>query len=503
MPNIPVYIISFNQPTYLRNMIRQLRGLQVAPEEIHVVDNASTSGPLRAYLTELESQGYSVHRMARNFGPYVVFDPDAALTLPSVFALTDPDLQFDSRMPSSFRADLAEIARRCGSWKGGCALALREADKFVPGPYFQGQTIRDWESAFWCDATPGVNADLGGDPVYRAALDTTFAVYRRDIHSDDFFDAVRVAGRYEARHLPWYAESFALPSGPGAGTGEPIRFDDGRIMVRPGPCEVAHYRREAKGSTTAALMPIALAEDYLEVSRPEDDSTFAVAPWTPHAAWWTEHFAAGWQAATFRILRKTLISPRGPTRLIDLGASIGEIALWSALHCEHVFCVEADDVALRELRENIAINRFQHCISVVPAALAPECGEPGRADREHAVSRLTLDALCRQHGIPLESGRLVIKCDLGGGEEGVLGDLLAFAVAHHPVVDTLLVALDPPRWRDPSALARILDEAYARHPMLHRWQLHSEHLEPLAGVADVLDYLDEVPRGALLWTGPS
>src|SRR4051812_13623155 len=273
--SIPVYVVSFNQPTYLRNMITQLRGLQVRPDEIHVVDNASTSPPLLDYLAELGAQGTHLHRMPRNFGPHVVFNPDAQLPLPATFAVTDPDLQFHAEMPASFRSDMAAIAKACGTWKCGCALTIADAHRFLPGPYYRGQTIREWESMFWtAPIGPAAVPNASGDLVYRALVDTTFAVYLRDNRGGSFWDAVRVAGRYEARHLPWYVESYALPSGPSAPNGEPARLDDGRVMVRPSPCEVDRYRGQASGSTTSLLIAAAGPNSYLEVACAEDGYTF-------------------------------------------------------------------------------------------------------------------------------------------------------------------------------------------------------------------------------------
>jgi hypothetical protein len=513
MSGIPVYVISFNQPTYLRNMITQLRGLGVAPEEIHVVDNASTSSPLRDYLAELESQGHRVHHMARNLGPYVVFHPDATLHLPSVFAVTDPDLQFDARMPSTFRADLVEIARRCDTWKAGCALTLRDAELFLPGPYFKDRTIEEWESSFWNDVVPGVTEDLGGDPVYRAPIDTTFAVYlwdRRpegfrpnDLFPDGFFEAVRVAGRYQCRHLPWYAKSFELASEKSGATGIPVILDDGRIMVRPGPCEIDHYRRQVRGSTIAGLMPPPAPGHYLEVSRPEDGYTFAVAPGTTHATWLTQRLAAGWQAHTFRILRERVSSSRGPTSLVDIGASMGETALWAALRCQHVYCVEANRASLRELRENVAINRFEHCVTIVPARLSPKIGAPVTpSDHTDVAPGVSIDALCRRYGVPLDSGNVVVKCNIGGDEELVLDDLLTFVVTH-PVIDTLLVAMHTSRWSSVDSLTPVLSEAYTRHPILRRWQAYSERLDRLPKLTDILRYIEQAPLGSVLWTRPS
>ena len=43
--------------------------------------------------------------------------------------------------------------------------------------------------------------------MYRADLDTTFALYDKAFfNSNRFMEAVRVAGHFTCRHLPWYRE---------------------------------------------------------------------------------------------------------------------------------------------------------------------------------------------------------------------------------------------------------------------------------------------------------
>jgi hypothetical protein len=512
--DIPVYVISFNQPTYLRNMIRQLRALRVQPREIHVVDNASTSPPLLDYLAELELQGHHVHRMPRNLGPHVVFSSEADLALPPMFAVTDPDLQFHPGMPRTFRSDLAEIARWYDTRKSGCALTVRDGEQFLPGPYFQGQTIQEWESSFWKEALPcrqpraagpsalGPADGVRSAPVFRAPIDTTFAVYLRSAPPGDFYDAVRVAGPYEARHLPWYARSFESPSAGDAAAGGPVRFDDGRVMVRPHPCEVDHHRRRASGSTTIGLLTFDGPRPYLEVVRPEDGYAFAVAPWTAHVGWWAEHFATGWQAPTFRMLRTHLTSRRGPTRLLDIGSSIGKTALWAALRCEHVYCVEPDGPSLQELRANIAVNRFEHCVTVVPKALSPGQAGTDLPANGGAVSSITIDDLYATIGAPPDEENLFVTCNIGGGEELVLPELLAFAATKPLVVGGLMVAMHGLRCKNPGSLARSVQVAYARHPGLHDWRVLSADLQTLAGPAAIASYLDEAPTGSMLWISP-
>ena len=206
---VPVFIISYNQPFYLRNMVAQLMRLQVRPSEIIVLDNASTNPKLIDYLGELKETGVSVVRLERNFGPHEIFAPEAGIDWPEVFALTDPDLAFNPSMPTTFREDLLAVACSCRFWKCGLALSLTDADQFLEGAYVGGMSIADWESQFWRQKVQA-QGELGallaraGAEVFLAEVDTTFAVYRRDFPKASFLQAVRVSGNYSARHLPWY-----------------------------------------------------------------------------------------------------------------------------------------------------------------------------------------------------------------------------------------------------------------------------------------------------------
>lgn len=211
---IPVFIISYNQPSYLRNMVAQLIHLQVAPSEITVLDNASTNQQLIDCLGELQETGVRVIRLERNFGPHEIFAPEAGVDWPEVFALTDPDLEFNPLMPNTFREDLLAIARACRVWKCGLALSLKDAEQFADGTYVSGMSIADWESQFWRHKleVQGDAAELlarAGAEVFRAEVDTTFAVYRRDHPKASFLQSVRMSGNYSARHLPWYRSQSA------------------------------------------------------------------------------------------------------------------------------------------------------------------------------------------------------------------------------------------------------------------------------------------------------
>ena len=201
--DVPVLIPVFNNPTYLRRMIEQLRS--VGLPNIIVVDNGSEYPPFLDYLESLEGK-LSVVRLKENSGPRRLFR-DTALydRLPQYFCLTDPDLEFNPDLPSGFLQHLADLTTRYRVGKAGFSLDISEPEKMIAAPFQIGDErcrIWEWEAQFW-----QTRLDEKDDPAYRASIDTTFAVYNKKFFcAENFLDAIRVAGRYTARHLPWYAD---------------------------------------------------------------------------------------------------------------------------------------------------------------------------------------------------------------------------------------------------------------------------------------------------------
>lgn len=207
---IPVFIIHFEQPDYLLNTIKQLEKLHVSRHEIIILDNASRGGESKKCLQRLRQENFRVIELERNFGPHGIFTPESGIEWPEVFALTDPDLQFHPETPVSFRRDLLQIAIACRVWKCGCAISIKDAEKFTSASYLDGKTICEWERQHWQRERNDLPVELAKRlrsyhaKVYEAPIDTTFAVYRRDASRSYFVEAVRVSGAYECKHLPWY-----------------------------------------------------------------------------------------------------------------------------------------------------------------------------------------------------------------------------------------------------------------------------------------------------------
>ena len=162
-------------------------------------------------ISFLETQSVVSIRLNENLGPRALityrryFD-----ALPGYFCLSDPDLIFNPDMPHSFVEDLLALSERSKFGKVGLALRIDDADKM------RGTTLKifgtsyniiDWEKQYWVRR---YQDNIIEAPVYVASIDTTFALYNKKYVTArtgrGFYRALRVAGKYTARHDPWYKE---------------------------------------------------------------------------------------------------------------------------------------------------------------------------------------------------------------------------------------------------------------------------------------------------------
>lgn len=206
---IPVFVVSYNNGVYVKNITQQLNNFSVTPI---ISDNNSYCKNTQRVLNELSHSGMAqIARSNYNFGHLVGFIEPFYLILPEVFAYTDPDLQFNDKLPGDFMIQLADLTTLIPVFKAGFALSLnikgtlkntkihlRNSKPFL----FEKQySIKDYESKYWIKRLQHEKLEI-----YAAPIDTTFAVYRKQNYCGDFHDAIRVAGDYSATHLPWFVE---------------------------------------------------------------------------------------------------------------------------------------------------------------------------------------------------------------------------------------------------------------------------------------------------------
>lgn len=205
---VPVLVPCFNNPTYCDSMYRQL--IHLGFEDITFVDNKSTTEEMNAWLKEVAKEGVKVERLDRNLGPRKsIFSEGRLQRLRRWFCVTDPDLEFNDLLPKNFLEILGETLVRWDFAKVGFALDISRRDHMRPGKFKIGDntyTITEWEDKFWRNR---IGFTSGGDSVYEALVDTTFALYDlQKFNIEKFLYAVRVAGRFTAIHKPWMTKDY-------------------------------------------------------------------------------------------------------------------------------------------------------------------------------------------------------------------------------------------------------------------------------------------------------
>ena len=203
---IPVYIPTFNNPTYTNNFINQLERLNLSM--ITVVDNASTYPPMVKLLHEISST-YELIRLNENRGPHLLIrDLNYYEKLPNYFILSDPDIEISRNIPEDFVKTLIEVSEEFKIGKVGLALAIPSEEelleKFI---YLDGEkrSLIEWEEQFWENE---VGKTSHGDSIFLTTLDTTFALYNKKYFNlEDRYKSLRIGGRFTSKHLGSYAKT--------------------------------------------------------------------------------------------------------------------------------------------------------------------------------------------------------------------------------------------------------------------------------------------------------
>ncbi len=189
--NIPLFIISYNRLSYIKDMINRLE--EIGIKKIIIIDNNSTYKPLLDYY---ESLNYEVIKLDYN-GGYKVFwtDPIFEKYRRDFYMLSDPDLYIIDECPK----DIVEVffnylEKYPFVNKVGCSLKIDD----LPKNSVFGDSVVNWEKKFYKTEIE--------ENVYFAPIDTTLALYL----PDNLFEpsrqdrSFRIGYPYQAKHLPWY-----------------------------------------------------------------------------------------------------------------------------------------------------------------------------------------------------------------------------------------------------------------------------------------------------------
>ena len=201
--SLPVVINSFNQFTYLKNLLEKLESDGF--RNFMIVDNHSTYEPLLAYYDQLNMSGRAtIILYGENKGPhffhmkgvYKLFG-----SLPHLF--TDPDLDYASLAPT-FLTELMTVSEKYSMFKVGPALEIPSLAEVDSTMYCIQDGIKwsiaDWEARYWKE-------QIDKDLYYPGHLDTTFHLFNPTYFKigSDLIDGIRVGKPgFIFKHLPWY-----------------------------------------------------------------------------------------------------------------------------------------------------------------------------------------------------------------------------------------------------------------------------------------------------------
>lgn len=158
------------------------------------------------------------------------------------------------------------------------------------------------------------------------------------------------------------------------------------------------------------------------------------------------HRFPNWERETFEVFDQV----KDPNSIaIDLGAWIGTTAIWLSKNFDYVIAVDADKESLRCLKANLKASECNN-VAICENAIAHEKKEvifgsrsnilnnsvsyiKDQSDQDHdyTVQAITLHELVESYikSDPLLQNKKIsfIKCDIEGGEEDIIEDLLTFA----------------------------------------------------------------------------
>jgi Glycosyl transferase family 2. len=193
--------VSFNRLSYLEQLVKWLCAKQIG--NVVVLDNNSTYPPLLEYYDK--ECPYKVIRLPENLGHCALwhckqFD---SILAGRHYIVTDCDIVPVEECPGDVIEYLLELSNvHKDVTKVGLSLKIDD----LPDHYIFKDAVIEWEKQYYENKL--------GEYLYKAQLDTTFALYRPGTKplsatkdNLQWFTAIRTAFPYQARHLPWYEDS--------------------------------------------------------------------------------------------------------------------------------------------------------------------------------------------------------------------------------------------------------------------------------------------------------
>ncbi len=193
--DVPVIIINFNRFNHLLKLVGWLEKARM--QNIYIIDNAS-SYPL--VLDYYNRTNHTVIKLNVNLGYKAFWDTSIHLWFRGLpYILTDPDVLPIENCPLDAIKFLQDVLNKYDNInKVGFGLQIDN----IPDYYHRKSEVIDWEIKYWKKPI--------SENLYKADIDTTFALYRANSVKQQWGKTLRTGGNYLIKHLPWYENSNLL-----------------------------------------------------------------------------------------------------------------------------------------------------------------------------------------------------------------------------------------------------------------------------------------------------
>lgn len=205
--DIPFIIPNFNQLTYLRGLINQIR-FYYPDNWIYVIDNGSNYEPLKKYYRQLNADtdfsgevlSFPANDFIGNLNHFLI-DPVNHF---DYYVISDPDLSIHPATPPNFLEIFKTAIDVYGFHHAGFGLRVDDLPPWNP----KAGWIRGDELALLNSRATQIEHEGVGYAGFKAPIDTTFALYKRDnggwsapMSGEAWGNCIRL---FELQHLPWY-----------------------------------------------------------------------------------------------------------------------------------------------------------------------------------------------------------------------------------------------------------------------------------------------------------
>lgn len=205
---IKIYIPTFNNPTFLKNFMDQIKEINWLKPVIY--DNNSKSSKMLKTLKQYEDNKIKVIRRLDNLGPESIYtNTENFNQLPNYFLISDPDLDLNGTLNLNNIKDLIAISEFFRIGKVGHALNISKNKQTVK-KLVHGSTLVstfEWEQQFWRNK---IGIMLNGDQLYSAPLGATLCLINKKFLSvnNHWSRGIRIAGKRAIKHIPWENPKF-------------------------------------------------------------------------------------------------------------------------------------------------------------------------------------------------------------------------------------------------------------------------------------------------------